>query len=222
MKPPFLKTLCQSLTLLVLLANVSTLLAAANTWRYQQDTDRLNNQNFSLAVSPLPRRDLYDDIRLEVVCKNKALQVTVTTESLIASQGSKFDLSYQIDQHPPVALQMTTSLDSKRSGYVDEQAQSMIKDILAGKEVIFLKITTMTRKELAGAISLDGAVQNITKVSTDCAMGGDKNSANPDSSKKDVSADYDFVSFQKDFNKLPAERQKQLLNQIRALITETN
>ncbi|MDD5271179.1 MAG: hypothetical protein PHU14_00540 [Methylovulum sp.] len=206
MKSPYLTTYPYALTLLALL--VGSKAFAANVWNYQQETDRLSNQSYSYALSPLPRRDLYDELRLEVVCRNKQLQVTLTADELIASQGSKFDISYQIDQSPPVALQMTTFPDSKRKGYTDSQAQQIINALLTGKDTIFLRVSTLTRKELAGAITLDGMMPIVQKVLGDCSGMTDKPAA----------ANYDFKAFQQDFDKLSVGQQKQLLSQIKLLL----
>ncbi len=208
MKSPYLTRYRYILTLLALLACSKTF--AANAWNYQQETDRLSNQTYSYALSPLPRRDLYDELRLEVVCRNKQLQVTLTADELIASQGSKFDISYQIDQSPPVALQMTTFPDSKRKGYTDSQAQQIIKALLTGKDTIFLRVSTLTRKELAGAIALDGMMPSVQKVLGDCSGVVDA----PDGTL----ANYDFKAFQQDFDKLSVGQQKQLLSQIKLLL----
>ena len=40
----------------------------------------------------------YDNIMLEIVCKENKLQVVIDAENLITSQGSSFDLEYQIDE----------------------------------------------------------------------------------------------------------------------------
>lgn len=212
MKPLLLKKYPKAFTLMVLLSlPIKTF--AANEWVYQQESDRLTNQTYSLVLSPLPRRDLYDELKLEIVCQNKKLQVDVIADNLIASEGSKFDISYQIDQNPPIALQMTTFPDSKRKGYADTQARQIIDGILAGKDTIFLRLTTMTRKDLAGAIALQGAKEPLLKVLNDCGAEGVPKS-------EDTPTDYDFYAFQQDFGKLSIVQQKQLLAKIKQLMGE--
>ncbi len=212
MKQINFKRVCQTALMMALVVYASQGLAA-NTWSYLQDTDRLTNLSYSYALSPLPRRDLYDDLKLEVVCRNKKLQVNVDTENLISSQSTKFEVAYQIDQNPPVSLQMKTFPDSKRKGYADEQASDIIDDLLAGKEMVFLRITTITKKVLSGAISLKDAEQPIRQVLADCAgVGG---------AKTDEAADtYDLASFEQDFKKLSADQQKHLLKHIQTWLAE--
>lgn len=214
MKSP-LKNHPQTFALIALLAGSGNLYAV-NAWNYQQETDRLSNQTYSFASSPLPRRDLYDDIRLEIVCKDKQLRVNINTESLIASQGRAFDFSYQIDQNTPVPLQMKTFPDSKRKGYTEDHAQRIIDDILMGKETIFVRVTTMTRKVLSGAISLEGATKPIQQVLEDCRI----DPADPAKAENAGDTAYDLKAFEEGFNRLPAEQQKQVLSQIKKLMTE--
>lgn len=211
-----LKKFLQTLSLMALVQYGGNSLAD-NTWNYLHETDRLTNLSYSYALSPLPRRDLYDDIRLEVACKNKTLHVNVNTENLIASQGRKFDVSYQVDKSPLVSLQMKTFPDSKRKGYTDEQATSMIRDLLAGKESVFLRITTITKKVLAGSISLAGAEQPIQRVLADCGV--DLGVAETTGKTTNENA-YDLAAFEKDFQQLSADKKKQLLKQIKQWLAE--
>jgi len=184
---------------------------AANAWNYVQESDRLNNRSYSIARSPLPRRDLYDNIRLEVVCKDNALQVTIESTSLIASQGSRFGVEYQIDQKPPVNIQMTTFKDSKRRGYTNENAQAIATQMLSGK-AIFIRVNTLIREVLSGSIPLDDAAKPLTQVLADCGITATVNSLgeNP----------YSLIEFQQDFAKLNEEQQQQLLDKIRKLLIE--
>jgi len=71
---------------------------ADNVWSYHQESDSLTNQTYSLAQSPLPQPGLYDDMMLEIVCKENKLQAVIDTNDLIASQSSRFSLEYQIDK----------------------------------------------------------------------------------------------------------------------------
>jgi len=184
---------------------------AANAWNYVQESDRLNNRSYSIARSPLPRHDLYDNMRLEVVCKDNALQVTIETDSLIASQDSRFGVEYQIDQKPPVNIQMTTFKDSKRRGYTNENAQAIATQMLAGK-AIFIRVNTLIREVLSGSIPLDDAAKPLTQVLADCGIAASGNSV--------VEKSYSLEAFQQDFAKLNAEQQQQLLDKIRKLLTE--
>jgi len=184
---------------------------AANAWNYVQESDRLNNRSYSIARSPLPRHDLYDNMRLEVVCKDNALQVTIETDSLIASQDSRFGVEYQIDQKPPVNIQMTTFKDSKRRGYTNENAQAIATQMLAGK-AIFIRVNTLIREVLSGSIPLDDATKPLTQVLADCGIAASGNSV--------VEKSYSLEAFQQDFAKLNAEQQQQLLDKIRKLLTE--
>lgn len=219
MQPLCLPNTPQTLAAMALLL-CSCPVLAVNAWNYQRETDVVNNQTYSVAMSPMPRRDLYDELKLEVVCRNRQLQVDLTADNLIASQGSQFDISYQIDQTPPVGLQMTTFPDSKRKGYTDTDAQTLIKAMLAGKESIFLKVLTMTRKELAGSIPLAGASEVLQKVVSDCAAGAAIAAADPHPKPLETAADYDFKTFQQDFNKLSVGQQRQLLSQIKQLLED--
>ncbi|MDD2801637.1 MAG: hypothetical protein PHE96_09285 [Methylococcales bacterium] len=184
---------------------------AINDWSYVQEKDRLTNRNYSVVISPLPRRDLYDNMRLEVMCKDNALQVTVESTSLITSQGSRFDVEYQIDQKPPVKLPMTAYKESKRRGYNIEQAQAIVADMLSG-QAIFLRVNTLIRKVLLASIPLGDAAKPLTQVLADCGIAASGNSA--------VEKSYSLEAFQQDFAKLNAEQQQQLLDKIRKLLTE--
>ncbi|MDO9160848.1 MAG: hypothetical protein Q8N35_11395 [Methylococcaceae bacterium] len=184
---------------------------AINDWSYVQEKDRLTNRNYSVVISPLPRRDLYDNMRLEVMCKDNALQVTVESTSLITSQGSRFDVEYQIDQKPPVKLPMTAYKDSKRRGFNTEQAQAIVADMLSG-QAIFLRVNTLIRKVLLASIPLDDAAKSLTQVLTDCGIAASANSI--------VEKPYSLEAFQQDFAKLNEEQQQQLLDKIRKLLIE--
>ena len=115
---------------------------ADNTWSYHQESDSLTNQTYSFAKSPLPRPGLYDNIMLEIVCKEKKLQAVIDADDLIASQGSRFDMEYQIDKKTPVTVPMKTFPDSKRKGYSEEFAKHIAEDLLTG-QAIFIRVNTM-------------------------------------------------------------------------------
>jgi len=84
------------------------------TWAYHKEWDKLNNLSFSLARSPMPKRGLYDDIRLEIICEDNKLQLVAETSSLITSQNREFDVEYQIDKTTPVTIKLRTIKDNNR------------------------------------------------------------------------------------------------------------
>lgn len=181
---------------------------AAETWSYHQESDRLSNRSYSFAQSPLPPRGLYDNIRLEIICKDNTLQVVIDADSLIASQGSAFDFEYQIDKNPPVKLKMKTFKDSKRRGYTEEDAKRIIDDILTGQS-IFIRVNTMIRKVLSAAIPLENEAEPIKQVVTDCGLALSGAPA------------YSLSEFEQEFGKLPSEQQQQVLGKIKKIILET-
>ena len=154
----YTKTIQRLVLLLLFLCSFNVF--ADNTWSYHQENDRLSNRNYSFALSPLPSRGLYDNIKLEIICKENLLQVAIEADSLIASQGSAFDFEYQIDKNPPVMLQMKTFKDSKRRGYTEEYAKRIVDDLLAGQSV-FIRVNTMIREVLSVALPLENAAEPI-------------------------------------------------------------
>ena len=186
--------------------------SAANTWSYHQENDRLTNRSYSFALSPLPPRGLYDNIRLEVVCKDNNLQVVIDADSLIASQGSTFDFEYQIDKNPPVTLQMKTFKDTKRRGYTEEQAKRIVDDLLTGQSV-FIRVNTMIRTVLSAAMPLENAAEPIKHIASDCGLSLSGNSAGE--------PPYSLIEFEQEFGKLPPEQQRQVLGKIKQIIMET-
>lgn len=184
---------------------------ADNTWSYHQENDRLTNRSYSYALSPLPPRGLYDNMRLEIVCKDNVIQAVIDADSLIASQGRNFDFEYQIDKNPPVKFAMKTFKDSKRRGYTEEQAKRMIDDILSGQS-IFIRVNTMIRKVLSAAMPLENAAESINHVVADCGHGL--------AAKTGADAVYSFSEFEREFGKLSPEQQQQVLGKIKPIITE--
>lgn len=185
---------------------------ADNTWSYHQESDRLSNRTFSFALSPMPPRGLYDNIRLEIICKDNALQVVIDADSLIASQGSDFGFEYQIDKKPPVMLQMKTFKDSKRRGYTEEQAKRIVDDLLTGQS-IFIRVNTMIRTVLSAAMPLENAAEPIKHVVADCGLSLSDNATGE--------AAYSLSEFEQAFGKLPSEQQQQVLSEIKKIIMET-
>lgn len=195
--------------MLALLVFCSFGVSASETWSYHQEKDRLSNRTYSLARSPLPPRGLYDNIRLEVVCKDNSLQLIVDAQNLLASQGSRFDVEYQIDKNSPVTMAMTTFKDSKRRGYNEDDAKRVIDQIAAGQS-IFIRVTTLIRKVLSAKIALDGATESIKRVVNDCSLSSADNAS--------VEPAYSLAEFEQDFNKLPPAQQQQVLNQIKQIM----
>ena len=185
--------------------------SADNTWSYHQESDSLTNQTYSFAKSPLPRPGLYDDIMLEIVCKEKKLQVVIDADDLIASQGSRFDMEYQIDKKTPVTVPMKTFPDSKRKGYSEEFAKRIADDLLTG-QAIFIRVNTMIRTVLSSSMRLDNAAEPIKHVLADCGL-----SSSDNLSSQSV---YSLAEFEQDFNKLSLEQQQQVLAKIKKIVSE--
>ncbi len=184
---------------------------ADNTWSYHQESDRLTNRMYSFAQSPMPRPGIYDNMRLGIVCKENKLQAVIEAENLIASQGSNFDLEYQIDEKTPVTLQMKTFPDSKRKGYTEEFAKRMTDDLLTG-QAIFIRVKTMIRKVLSSSFSLDNAAEPIKHVLADCGLSASDNVTSEPA--------YSLTEFEQEFSKLSLEQQQQVLVKIKKMMLE--
>ncbi|WAK03491.1 hypothetical protein [Methylobacter sp. YRD-M1] len=197
--------------ILALLIALPINVLAAGGWSYQQDRDRLTNQSYSYARSPLPSSAQYELIRLEVACKENKLQFVVDSNSLIASQGRSFDVEYQVDKKPPVTISMKTFADSKRRGYTEEHAREIIDDILSGQS-IFIRVNTMIKQVLTAAITLEGAGQPIQQVFADCGIGV--------SDKTESGAAYGWAEFEQDFQKLSSAQQQEVLGKIKKIMQE--
>lgn len=191
------------------LALCSLSVVADESWSYRQETDRLNNRTYSFALSPLPPRGLYDNIRLQVACKDNALQAVIEADSLIASQGSSFDVEYQIDKNSPVKLRMQTFKDSKRKGYTAESARRIVDDILSGQS-IFIRVNTMIRKVLSAAMPLENAAEPIKRVAADCGLNLSGNITS--------APGYSIDQFEQDFGKLAPDQQRQVLDKIKPIL----
>lgn len=202
----FLQTLC-----IVALSLQTAVAEDFHTWSYHRDWDRLANLEYTLARSPLPKRGLYDLIRLEIVCKANQLQLIVDSNSLITSQNQPFDFDYRIDNQAFVTIEMRTFSDSRRRAYNDEHAQAFAEALLNGKSV-FVRIHTMLKKILSGAMPLDDAREPITRVLADCGI--------QLSNSSNETEDYGLTEFERDLKRLPATQQRQLLNRIRQMIKE--
>ncbi len=187
-------------------------ISAADTWSYHKESDRSSNKTFSFALSPMPPRGLYDNLRLEIICKDNVLQMIIEADSLIASQDSAFGFEYQIDKNPPITLQMKTFKDSKRRGYTENQAKRIVDDLLTG-QAVFIRVNTLIRKVLSAVLPLKNAAEPIKQVMTDCGL-------NP-SDKIRLESVYSLAEFERAFNTLPSEQQQQVLSKIKKIIMET-
>ncbi|WP_241674448.1 hypothetical protein [Candidatus Methylobacter oryzae] len=183
--------------------------SADNTWSYLQKSDPLNNRTYSVAQSPLPARGRYDNLRMEIVCKDNTLQVAIDADSLIASQGSGFDFEYQIDKNPAVTIQMKTFPDSKRKGYTEQDAKRIVNDILAGQS-IFIRVNTMIRKVLSAAMPLENAAETVKHVVSDCGLNLSAGVAKEQA--------YSLAEFEREFGKLSPARQQQVLDQLKQIM----
>lgn len=184
---------------------------ADNTWSYHQESDRLTNRTYSFAQSPMPTRGLYDDIKLEIICKDNNLQAVIDADSLIASQNSAFDVEYQIDKKTPVTIQMRTFKDSKRKGYSNEHAKRIADDILTGQS-IFIRVQTIIKKVLSGSMSLENAAEPVKHVLADCGLAAADNAASEPA--------YSLSEFEQEFGKLSPEQQQQVLGRIKKMMME--
>lgn len=193
------------LAILVLLALNAE---AANNWRYHQENDRSANLSFSFARSPRPRTDLYDDLRLNIACKDKKLQVIVEAGALIASQGSAFEMEVQIDKQTPLKVLMHTFPDSKRKGFTEAQAKQ-ISDALFSGQAVFIRVNTMIRRVLSGEMPLTDAATPIKQVYADCGVNVETT----------PSTDYSLTQFITDFNQLPIEKQRVVLDGLHGVMS---
>jgi hypothetical protein len=159
----------------------------------------------------MPRRGMYDNMRLGVVCKENKLQVVIDAENLIASQGSHFDLEYQIDQKTPVTVQMKTFPDSKRKGYTDEFAKRIADDMLTG-QAIFIRVNTMLRTVLSSSMPLDNAAEPIKHVLADCGFSLSDNVTGEPA--------YSLAEFEQEFSKLSLEQKQQVLTKVEKIMKE--
>ena len=178
------------------------------TWAYHKEWDNLNNINFSFVRSPIPKRGAYDNIRLEIVCKDNKLQLVAESSSLITSQDRDFDVEYQIDKKPPVNIKMRTFRDNKRRGYLDQQVDRIVQEILSG-QAIFIRINTIISTVLSAEITLKDAAGPIQQVLSDCGM---------TPNKAQSQGAYSLAEFEADFAKLSPEQQRQALDEIKKVL----
>jgi hypothetical protein len=181
-----------------------------DAWTYHKEWDKLNNLDFSLVRSPMPKRGLYDDIRLEIVCQDKKLQLIAKTSSLITSQGREFDFEYQLDKKPSVTLKMRTFKDSKRRGFTNEQIDRIASEFMSGQS-LFIRINTMISTVLSADITLKDASGPIQQVLADCGIGTGEIS---------TQQNYKLADFERDFTNLSPEQQSQLLEKIKKIMVD--
>jgi hypothetical protein len=182
------------------------------TWAYHKKWDQLNNLNFSLVRSPMPKRGLYDDIRLEIICEDGKLQLVAETSSLITSQNREFDVEYQIDKKPPVTIKLRTFKDNKRRGYTEGQVDRIAGEFMSGQSV-FIRINTIISTVLSAAIPLKDASGPIHQVLADCGIV---------QGKTQTQQAYSLTEFERDFTKLSPERQRQVLDKIRNIMSDSH
>lgn len=182
------------------------------TWAYHKEWNKLKNLNFSLVRSPMPKRGLYDDIRLEIICEDQKLQLVAKTSSLITSQNREFDFEYQIDKKPPTTIKLRTFKDNKRRGYTDEQVDRIIAEFLSGQSV-FIRINTIISTVLSANISLKDVSGPVQQVLADCSVVKDKTTAQQT---------YSLTEFERDFAKLSPAQQGQVLDKIKNIMVDTH
>ncbi len=180
-----------------------------NAWTYHKEWDKLSNLNYSLARSPMPKLGLYDNLRLELICKENKLEIAVDAKSLITSQDESFDFDYQIDKNDPLSIKMKTYSDSKRRGYTIEQVERIAEDLLSGQSV-FIRIHTLISTVLSAAIPLNDASQPIQQVLADCGVTSPGNG--------EARPAYSLADFERDFKALSPEQQRQTLDKIKELM----
>jgi len=181
-----------------------------NSWTFHHEWDKLNNVKYTLARSPLPQRGLYDRLRIAIECKENKLLFTLDANSLLASKDRAFEFEYQIDKRTPVTITLQGDTD-KRHGYTDENVDKIVQDMLNGQS-IFIRVHTMIRTVLTSLISLEGAEQPIQQVLDDCGVTLSGKDANQST--------YSLADFENDFKSLSSEQQRQLLEQIKAIIDD--
>ena len=182
------------------------------TWAYHKEWDQLNNLNFSLVRSPMPKRGLYDDIRLEIICEDGKLHLVAETNSLITSQNRDFEVEYQIDKKPPVTIKLRTFKDNKRRGYTDGQVDRIAGEFMSGQSV-FIRINTIINTVLSAAIPLRDASGPIHQILADCGIVQDKTQ---------TQQSYSLTEFEQDFGKLSTDRQRRVLDKIRNIMSDSH
>jgi hypothetical protein len=195
--------------LLVLLTGLPLIAKADNVWSYHQEIDRLTNQSYSYAESPLPLPGLYDYLRLELVCKDNTLKATIEANDLITSQSSRFKMDYQIDKMPAIAIAMKTFPDSKRKGYTEEFAKKLAEDLLTG-QTLFIHVNTIIRTVLSSSIPLTNADLTIKQVLADCNLSASNDKAD--------TTPYSLTEFEINLSQLPLDKRQRVLAELKKIM----
>jgi hypothetical protein len=197
--------------ILALIITLPIIAKADNVWSYHQEVDKLSNQSFSYAQSPLPLPGLYDYLKLELVCKGNNLQATIEANDLITSQSSRFNIDYQIDKMPAMSIAMKTFPDSKRKGYTEEFAKQLAGDLLAG-QTLFIHVNTIIRTVLSSSMPLTNAELTIKQVLADCNL-------SPVNGKTATST-YSLSEFEQSFRQLPLDKQQRVLAELKKIMAD--
>ncbi len=197
--------------ILALLITLPIIAKADNVWSYHQEVDKLSNQSFSYAQSPLPMPGLYDYLKLELVCKGNNLQATIEANNLITSQSSRFNIDYQIDKMPAITIAMKTFPDSKRKGYTEEFAKQLAGDLLAG-QTLFIQVNTIIRTVLSSSMPLTNAELTIKQVLADCNLSTVNGKA--------TASTYSLSEFEQSFRQLPLDKQQRVLAELKKIMAD--
>ncbi len=179
------------------------------TWSYHQDFDKSTNLNFSYARSPIPKLNLYDNIRLELVCKDNKLQWVTQASSLITSQGREFEFEYEIDKKPPVKVNFRTFKDNKRRGFSEDGTDKIAQEFLTGQSV-FVRVSTIINTVLSAEITLKNAAGPIQQVLSDCGIALQTPATEQ--------TPYSLAEFEQDFAKLSVEQKAKILADIKKIL----
>ncbi len=212
------RLICQIITrifLVFLIASPATVSAETiqemSTWTYRKVWDKMNNLNYSLARSPLPKRGLYDNLRLDIVCKDSKLQFVLDSTSLITSRGRSFAFEYQVDKKDPVTISMKTYKDTKRRGYTDKNVERIAEEILSGQS-IFIRVHTLLTTVLSSLIPTKDALQPIQQVLSDCGIQW--------ADMKLVQPPYTLADFERAIKTLSPDQQREVLGKIKKIMKE--
>lgn len=203
--------LLTGLLLSLSLSGVAETRQEMESWTYHREWDKWTDLGYSLARSPLPRRGVYDTLRLEIICRDNTLQFALDSYDLITSKGSTFDFEYQIDNNRAVGLTMRTYPDTKRRGYTEDRVKSIIDDLLSGQWVL-IRAHTIIKRVLSSKISLQGAAGPIRKVLADC-----DESLPARSGESEV---YGMEDLRRDLQALSPEQRRQVWDAIKQMIDD--
>ncbi len=197
--------------ILAFLITLPIIAKADNVWSYHQEVDKLSNQSFSYAQSPLPMPGLYDYLKLKLVCKGNNLQATIEANNLITSQSSRFNIDYQIDKMPAMTIAMKTFPDSKRKGYTEEFAKQLAEDLLTG-QTLLIHVNTIIRTVLSSSMPLTNADLTIKQVLADCNLSTDNGKA--------ATSTYSLIEFEQSLRQLPLDKQQRVLAELKKVMAD--